>query len=87
MSNNSKAPGIPQIPTKTDVTRFKPICMPQLPPIWLITNINTPPNIEFIIIFIIFHIGILNNAPSAIISITHPAIIIVLLMSKVIPPF
>ena len=44
---NKIAPGIPNIPTKIEVKKLRPIENPHAPPIKLIIYIKTPPKTEF----------------------------------------
>ena len=65
------APGIPNVPTTSDVITFIPICNPHTVPTMLITYNNTAPKSEFIINLIIIFIGIINIFPTINIPIIH----------------
>ena len=65
---------------------FKPICIPKDVPIWFMRNMSMPPSIELIISFSIFNIDILKIEPVIIIPIIHNMMILILFISKVIPP-
>jgi len=55
-------------------------------PIWFMRNMSMPPSIELIISFSIFNIDILKIEPVIIIPIIHNMMILILFISKVIPP-
>lgn len=65
------APGIPNVPTTSDVITFIPICNPHIVPTMLITYNNTAPKNEFIINLVIIFIGIINIFPTISIPIIH----------------
>lgn len=46
---SNTAPGMPNVPTTSDVITFIPICNPHIVPTMLITYNNTAPKNEFII--------------------------------------
>jgi len=77
---------MPNIPMNIDVTIFRPICSPKDAPIWFMKNISTPPSIELNTNFSIFNMDILKIVPMIIIPIIHDIIMLILFMSKVIPP-
>ena len=57
---SNTAPGMPNVPTTSDVITFIPICNPHIVPTMLITYNNTAPKNEFIINLVIIFIGIIN---------------------------
>lgn len=75
------APGIPSNPTNIEVIRFNPIWKLKKQPIKLIINIINPPNIEFIISFIIVLSGTINILPNINKKKIHAIYAIILLKS------
>ena len=73
------APGIPSIPTNTDVNTLSPIWKLKVAPTILIIYINNPPKIELKINFKIVLIGIINILPNIKIKKMHAKYVTIVL--------